>query len=453
MNTANSKRYLLAILTVTLAFNFVDRFALGLLLQNIKVDLALSDTQLGVLTGIAFALFYSVMGIPIARWADRGNRITIMSVTIALWSGALALCGLVSNFLQLLAVRVGVAVGEAGCIPPAHSLIADHFSRDERPKATASFMLGAPASVVIGYFLAGWLNEFYGWRATFLILGLPGLLLAALVRFTLREPRLRVPAASASGIGAPARREVSVASVAAPQPSIKNVFVFLWSNRTFRHLLISFSIMYFFGFGIQQWKPAFFVRSHGMTTGELGTWLALIHGLGGILGTYCGGEWAQRYAANNERLQLRFTSIAYSSFAVISGLVFLSPNRYMAFGFLALAAVGGAVAAGPLFATIQTLVPQHMRAMSIAVVYLFANLIGMGLGPLSAGALSDVLRPWAADESLRYALLILCPGYLWAGWHLWQASRSVTRDLKAAEPSPPIAIGDEDVVLDAPRNA
>jgi predicted MFS family arabinose efflux permease len=180
MKESAYKNYLLAVLLVILAFNYVDRLALGLLLQDIKVDLDLSDTQLGLLSGIAFALFYSVMGIPIARWADRGNRVTIITITTGLWSAAVALCGVAGSFLHLLLIRIGVAVGEAGCIPPAHSLIADYFTRAERPRAVARYMLGTPLSFVIGYFLAGWLNELYGWRATFLLLGLPGLGLAAL---------------------------------------------------------------------------------------------------------------------------------------------------------------------------------------------------------------------------------------------------------------------------------
>src|SRR5688500_18999239 len=190
MTESRYKQYLLAVLLVVLASNYVDRLALGLLLQDIKVDLSLSDTQLGLLSGIAFALFYSVMGIPIARWADRGNRVLIISATASLWSVMVALCGFAGSFIQLLLIRIGIAVGEAGCIPPAHSLIADHFSRAERPRAVSIYMLGTPISIIIGYFLAGWLNELYGWRATFVILGLPGVAIAALAWLTLREPRL-----------------------------------------------------------------------------------------------------------------------------------------------------------------------------------------------------------------------------------------------------------------------
>jgi MFS transporter, Spinster family, sphingosine-1-phosphate transporter len=408
-----SKHYLLAVLLVILAFNYVDRLALGLVMQDIKGELHLTDTQLGLLTGIAFSLFYSLMGVPIARWADRGDRVKIISITTALWSVAVALCGAAGSFTQLLLIRIGVAVGEAGCIPPAHSLIADTFSRAERPRAVARYMLGVPLSIGIGYFLAGWLNELYGWRATFVLLGAPGLALAALAAFSLEEPRRY------------ARKAVA-------QPgnsSLREVYGILWANSSFRHVLFSFSVMSFFGFGIQQWQPAFFIRSFGLSTAELGAWLSAIYGLGGILGTYLGGELASRYAARNEPLQLKAMSLMCCALGAISTLMYVSDNRYAAFALMSLAAVGGATSGGPMFATLQTLVPERMRAVSIALIYLVANLVGMGLGPLAAGALSDTLQPRFGEESLRYALLMLCPGYLWGGWHLWRASRTVTRDL------------------------
>lgn len=433
MQESRYKHYLITVLLVIFAFNYVDRLALGLMLQDIKVDLQLTDTQLGFLSGMAFALFYSIMGIPIARWADRGNRVTIISVTIALWSAAVAMCGMATSFVQLLLIRIGVAVGEAGCTPPAHSLIADHFSRAERPRAVARYMVGAPVSLLIGYFVAGWLNEFYGWRTTFIILGMPGLGLAVLAWLTLREPRReKLEAAKANPI---ARKESTP-----HQPSIIEVYKLLWANKTFRHLMFCVSVMYFFSYGIGQWKAAFFIRSYGLQTGELGTWFALIYGVCGILGTYWGGEWASRRAAHNEHLQLRVMALVYCSFAIVSTFIYLAPSYHLAFALMGVAAIGGGIINGPLFATIQTLVPEHMRAMSIALIYLFANLIGMGLGPLAAGALSDAFRPWAGDESLRYSLLVLCPGYLWAGWHLWCASKTVSRDLAIAhrrETTPP----------------
>lgn len=414
------KNYLLILLMVILTFNYVDRCALGIVLQDIKIDLDVTDTQLGFLTGIAFALFYSVMGIPIARWADRGNRVTVITLTTGLWSVAVGLCGLATGFLQLMLFRVGVAVGEAGCIPPAHSLIADYFSRAERPRALSIYMLGVPLSLMIGFLSAGWLNELYGWRVAFFVLGMPGLVLAVVARLTLREPRS-------------SKQTMIGCSPKTAQPSFKEVCKTLWANAAFRHLLICFSVWYFFGYGLLQWQPAFFIRSHGLQTGELGTWFALVHGVGCGVGTWLGGEWAARYAAGDERMQLSVCALAFAFFAVLSACTYLAPNHYWGFLALALANVGGSMALGPLLATIQTLVPSSMRAMSVALVYLFANLIGMGLGPVATGALSDALRPMFGNESLRYALVILSPGYFWAAWHAWLAGRTVIQDLRAAQ--------------------
>jgi MFS family permease len=426
MKDKTYKNYLIVVLMVIYAFNYVDRQALGLLLQDIKVDLALSDTQLGFLTGIAFFLFYSVMGIPIARWADRGNRVAIIAITTALWSLAVALCGFAANFIHLLLIRVGVAIGEAGCVPPAHSLIAEYFDRAERPRAVANYKLGLPLSLVVGYLVAGWLNEFYGWRATFFVLGAPGLLLALLAWLTLREPRRFRSSTTVTSV----RR---AATSPAAQPSVKEVFVTLWANVTFRQLLLGYSVLSFFNSGIGQWKPAFFMRSFGLDSGELGTWFAAIYGTAGILGIYAGGQLATRFAARNERLQLKVNSISYICFGFISVGIYLSPNPYMAIVLTGVAALGTYAGVGPLFATIQSVVPDRMRAMSIAILFLFTNLVGTGLGPLIAGVLSDALRPWAGEESLRYALMALSPGYVWGAVHYWLATKTVARDLEAAQ--------------------
>ena len=420
------KNYMLILLMIILAFNYVDRLALGLVLQDIKASFHLSDTQLGLLSGIAFALFYSLMGMPIARWADRGNRRIIISVTTGLWSVAVALCGFATNFVQLMLCRVGVAVGEAGCMPPAHSLIADYFSRAERPRAVAVYMLGSTLSMLIGYFLAGWLNELYGWQTMFRLLGLPGIVLAILAWFSLREPRrqqLTLQAPLADSAATPVQP--------APQYTITEVVMTLWNNVTFRYLWLTFSIMSFFSHGVVQWQPTFFIRTFGMRTDELGAWLTVIYGVGGALGTYLGGMLASRYARNNETLQLRATGWLYAGYGVLMAGVLLSPNKYVAIALNTLGTIGASMGSGPLFGTIQTVVPERMRAMSISLIYLLGNLIGMGLGPLAVGALSDFLAPWAGDGSLRYTLLILCPVSLWGSWYLFLAARSATRDVQA----------------------
>jgi MFS transporter, Spinster family, sphingosine-1-phosphate transporter len=429
MRPRSYKSYLLAVLMVIFTFNFADRFALGLVLDNIKADLSLSDSQLGFLSGIAFALFYSVMGIPIARWADRGNRVTIIAVTACVWSVMVATCGLASNFLQLMLIRIGVGVGEAGCIPPAQSLIADYFDRAERPRANAIYLQGSNLSMLLAYFVAGWVNEFYGWRVMFICIGLPGLALAAVAWFTIREPRVSTDPILAGSV---------IAGQPRIEPSLKDVYLTLWGNATFRHLLYAFAAWYFFAYGIMQWQPAFFMRSFGLQTGELGTWFAVVYGVGGILGMHWGGVWASRYAARNERLQLKALAVINVAFnAVLWAFIYFSHNYYVSFFWMAVSTIGGSAISAPLFAMIQTLVPQRMRAMAIASISMVANLVGMGLGPLAVGVVSDSLHPMFGQESLRYALLAFTPGYIWVSWHLWKASQTVTRDISAVPPDEP----------------
>jgi MFS transporter, Spinster family, sphingosine-1-phosphate transporter len=416
-----SKNYLLALLTVIAAFNYTDRFALGIALQNIKLDLHLSDSELGFLSGIAFALFYSVMGIPIGRWADRGDRIGIISLTAAIWSIAVALCGAAATFTQLMLIRVVVGVGEAGCVPPSLSLISDHFTRPARPRAVSIFMQGISASLAIGYIAAGWLNQLYGWRAMFVMIGLPGLGLAALARLTVADRRTP---------------ESQFIRMAGKDDSLKTVLVKIWSSPSFRHLLASCAVNWFFSYGTLQWTPSFFVRSFGLKTGPLGTWFAVVVGLGCAAGTYFGGEWATRRAISNERRQLIAMAIVTCASGICMMCVYLpvtAPHAYSAFAWLGLANLFANAVNGPQFAVFQSLVPERMRATSIAIVYLFANLVGLGLGPWAAGALSDALGGWFGHQSLRYAMLVLCPGFVWSAWHLWAASKTVMREVEALQ--------------------
>ena len=416
MHHLQYKHYLLALLTVVAAFNYLDRAVLSLLLEPIKEDLELSDSQLGFLTGFAFAVFYAVAGIPIARWADRGNRNTVITATTALWSAMVALCGLVNSYTQLLLVRVGVAVGEAGCVPPAQSLIADYFDRVERPRAMAVYWLCYPISMILGYLGGGWLAESVGWRMTFIVIGVPGVVLAILVKLTLREPRLK-------------QTKIFVVE----QPSFKVVLTTLWQQHSFRQIVTAFCLASFFGIGVVQWLPTFFIRSHGMEIGELGFWFAFAWGLCGMFGTYLGGALATRYAANKEALQMRVLAVL----CVLSGslyvMVYLLPNQYVALAFMSIIAALFAMFNGPVFSMIQSLVNDRMRSVALALTFLFANLIGFGLGPVAVGVLSDLLAPKFGQESLRYALTLFSPGYLWLAYHYWQAGNTIEADIRRVE--------------------
>jgi MFS family permease len=434
MKDSAYRKYLLTLLLLLSACNSADRLVLGLVLDDIKLDLQVTDAELGALTGMAFALFYSIVGIPLSRWADRGDRVVLISLTTALWSAAMALCGFVQTLTQLLAIRICVAVGEAGCLPSAISLIADYFTRAQRPRSVAIYLQGGALSLVLAYLVGGWLNEAYGWRRTFMLLGLPGLCLAVVAWITLREPRRARKAAhgASRGAGASGAAPAQPPGPTVPNADFREVCRTLWRLRTFRHLVTFSCVSTFFNVGIAQWQPTFFLRHYGLKTGALGTAIALVYGAGTMAGTYLGGDWASRHAANNERLQFKMMALAYAAVGISAAFIYLSNNLYWALGWVAVWSAAGTVAGAPVYATIQTIVPAGMRATSITIMMLCTNLIGLGLGPLAAGALSDAFRPWAQGESLRYVSLALSPGYLWAAWYLWRAGHTVMADLRSS---------------------
>ena len=410
------KHYLLVLLTLVAAFNYLDRFVLSLVMEPIKQEFQLSDSQLGFLSGFAFALFYAVAGIPIARWADRGNRNVIVTATTGLWSVMIVFCGVVGNFTQLLLVRVGVAVGEAGCVPAGQSLIADYFDRDERPRAMSIYWLCGPLAVIIGYLGGGWLVEYLGWRITFIVIGVPGILLALLVKFTLREPRLKQ------------KNRVIQAS-----PSFKTVLATLWKQRTFRSIVMAFSVSYFFSMGLVQWLPTFFMRTYEMGIGEVGTWFALVWGGCGLFGTFLGGILTTRYAACKEALQMQACALLFGLGGLSYVMAFLSSDKYHAMAYMAAAGIIMPMCNGATFSAIQSLVNDHMRSVALAVIFLLANLIGFGLGPLAVGLLSDLLTPTFGQESLRYALVAFSPGFIWVGFYYWKAAITIEADIQTVD--------------------
>lgn len=413
------RSYLLFLLATILALNSLDGTALGLVLPNIKSALALTDTQLGVLTGIAFSLFYSTVGIPIGRWADRGDRVKIIALTTALWGIMVMLVAAARSFDELLMVRIGVAVGEAGCVPAAYSLIGDYFPREERPRAIAKYLSGACVSSIVGYLAAGWLNSHLGWRQMFVYLGAPSVVVAPLAWWTLIEPRRT----GERSIHRPSGGE---------SPRIRYLAGVLWRNRSFRYLLATCCVNAVFGSGFAIWQASFFTRSFGLGTEELGMLFALIYGVGGIIGTYSGGYLASRFAPKNECLQLKCLAFLNAGFGIVSALIYLSGKSSVSMVLLTISVAGVALENGPVYAALQAVIPERTRAVSISVIYLLANLLGVGFGPLIVGALSDSLHPYFGAESLRYALLAMCPGFLVGGWLLWQAARSVVLDTELA---------------------
>lgn len=420
----NQKTFALVMLMLIYALGYVDRMALGVVLQSIKVDLDLTDTQLGLLTGLAFSAFYTLIGLPIARWADRGDRVAIISLSTAVWAIAVALCSMAGSFTPLLLTRMLVAIGDVGSGPPANSLMPELFSRAERPRAVGRYMLGIPIGMMGGYLAGGWLSEIYGWRMTFVIIGVPGLVLAVLAALWMHEPRrlLLRQRAEDSSIGSTETGTVS-------KPTLREVITTLARNTTFRHLLAFFSVWYFCGWAFQTWIPTFFVRSHGLSAGELGTWLAAIYGSTGLLGSLLGGEWGSRYARYDERAQFRAVAVVTPICCLLGMGALLAENHYLAFACVAVWSLGGAFMQGPVYGSMQTLVHPSMRATALTFINVIPGFIGMGLGPSAIGILSDSLQPSFGSDSLRYALLAVSPGYLWVGWHLYRASRNVTTDI------------------------
>jgi predicted MFS family arabinose efflux permease len=372
------KRYVLSMMTLVLTLNFVDRGLVGLLLQPIKEELHLSDTQLGLLTGITFGLFYATLGLPVARWADRGNRVTIASIAIGLWGVTVMSCLFVTNFGQLLAARIAAAVGESGCMPSTYSLVGDYFPAPaERTRAIAIYWLGNPLNTLLSFVVGGWLSQRYGWRETFFLMGVPGLLVAIVVKLTVAEPRLKG--------GAP--------TLVTKPPRVAEVLGALWGRRSARHLIGGIVALFTLGLGLGPWYGAFLMRSHGMGPAELGVWLGLIFGLGGSAGTWLGGYVASRWLADNEEAQMRVC--AATVIALIPGyaIFLLVPEKRYALMALVPCSIVFVFSLGPAFALLQRLVADEMRATTLAVVMLLANLIGMGVGPEVVGLLSDVFSP------------------------------------------------------------
>jgi MFS family permease len=414
-------QYALALLVVVYVFNFIDRTILTILLEDIRTELDLSDTALGFLSGIAFALFYSTLGVPIARWADRGLRTTIIALACFIWSAMTAVTGLARNFGDLALARIGVGIGEAGCSPPAHSLIADYFPVERRGTALAIYALGIPIGAAFGNLFGGWLGAEFGWRMTFVIVGVPGVALALIVRLTLHEP----PRGYSEGLAASGAAALSA-------DSLRDVLRFMLRQRSFRHMSIGAALHAFYGYGAGAFFPAFMRRVHDFPLAELGAWLAIIGFTAGVLGTYLGGALADRLGVSDRRWYMWVPALATVAAIPFAFFAYLWPDGHGALLWIVPSVLAGSMWLGPTFAMTQTLVKVHMRATASAVLLLIVNLIGMGLGPQAVGVLSDLLAPSLGVESLRYALLsVVVSCAAWSAVHYALAARTLRDDLLA----------------------
>jgi predicted MFS family arabinose efflux permease len=414
------RKYVLGLLLLVGIFNFVDRQILAILLEPIKQEFHFSDTQLGLLGGIAFAAFHVVAGIPIAWLADRYNRRNIIAIALAAWSAMTAVCGLAVGFWSLFLARVGVGIGEAGGGPPSQSLISDYFPPEKRGTALAVLGTMFPLGGLAGFLIGGWVTQWYGWRTAFLVVGIPGILLALIVWLTLREPP---------------RGHSERLDVSGPAPSIMDNVRYFARRNSFIHLCLAAALFGMAAWGGTTWVPAFFIRIHGMTPAAVGTWLALIIGISGVVGALAGGSLADRVAARKGDARWYVWIPAASLLVAVpfAFFVYLWPSPVPALLGMIVPMVLSNVFIGPTAAMIMGVAGVRRRAMASALYVLLINLIGMGLGPLAVGILSDVFGEEYGVNSLRYSLIALAViANVWAALHFLLASRHLREDLEAA---------------------
>ena len=409
------RRYVLGLLLLVMTLNYADRYLIGILLPQIKSDLALTDTQIGFLAGAAFTVFYALLGVPIASLADRRSRRKIIAWALALWSLMTCMCGLARSFLQLAVFRVLVGIGEAGCTPPSHSLVSDYFSPKERALAMAVLGLGSSLGVFLAFLIGGWITENHGWRVTLVSFGAPGILIALVVYCTLRDP----PRGHSDGV-----------QVVAKAPAIFAAFRNLWAKRTCRYMVLGGSMYGMVSTALLAWLPSFYTRTHGLDVATVGTSLAFAKALPHAAGTLLGGLLANRLAKYGAKPPIFLCAGVQVAAMPFYALVFLAANSNASFLWLIVPACVGVMQGPVLFATIQGVAEVRTRAVASALMILIINMISGIIGPQSVGVASDFLAGSLGDDALGVALLVIaivCS--LGAAGFFYLASKSVERDL------------------------
>ncbi|MEQ8690791.1 MAG: MFS transporter [Pseudomonadales bacterium] len=419
--SSNYRWYALAVLVLVFTSSHVDRQIMGILLEPIKQDLGASDTQMGFMVGLTFALFYATLGLPIAMLADRSNRRNIIAWSVTIWSAMTVACGFAQTFWQMALMRVGVGVGEAGSNPPSHSMISDMFPMSERATAMGVFAMGVNIGLLIAFLGGGWMSEHWGWRTTFVVVGVPGLLIAVLVRLTLREPERGGSEATATPESVPGFWRV--AGTMLHTPSVRNI-------------VIGGALAVFVGYGMVLWLPAFFVRSHGLSQTETGMTLALMSGVVGGLGAFTSGRLADVLAKRDVRWIPWVVTLAKLITVPFTIAFFLTADFATALWIYLIPAFLGGFYLGPGFAMLQNLMPVRMRSVAAAISLFVGNMIGLGLGPQGVGILSDVFASSYGNESLRYALMCFACLNVWAALHYFLASRTIEADLVRVSQGP-----------------
>ncbi|MGC2033423.1 MAG: MFS transporter [Steroidobacteraceae bacterium] len=408
------RSYVLLVLVIVYTFNFIDRQIVGILAVPIKAELHLTDSQLGLMGGLAFALFYTLLGIPIARMADRVSRTSIMTVALALWSLMTAVCGLTHSFGQLFMARVGVGVGEAGGVAPAYSLICDYFPAKERARALSVYSFGIPIGAALGVVLGGYITSLVSWRMAFFIVGLAGLLITPLLKSTVREPE--------RGALDPERVD------GAPAPSLFEVIAVLARKASFWGLSLGAASASMMGYGLFFWAPSFLVRSFHLTLLHASLGFGALVLVGGLIGIWFGGALADRYGAKRRAMYAYIPAIAFLATLPFYAAGVLSTTLWISFAVLLVPTALGLAWLGPVLAAVQHLVPGNMRATASALFLFINNLIGIGLGTTLIGVVSDLTRARFGSESLRYAILAGTSFYLIAALLLFFAGRKLAKD-------------------------
>ena len=393
----------LALLLIAYIFNFLDRQILGILAQPIKADLHLTDTQFGAIGGLAFAMLYSLLGIPLALLADKTSRSAVVAGSLAVWSGFTALCGTAAGFGQMFLYRLGVGVGEAGGVAASAALIADYFPPERRARAMAIYYLGVPLGLAGGTLVGAYLAQAVSWRAAFIIIGLAGVLLAPIMLLVIRDR----PGAVRHG---------------AP---VTDAFAILARKPAFWLLALASSASSLCGYGLNLWTPSVMMRSFGLDLLTTGKFLASLLLIGGCAGVFAGGWLADWLGTADRGWYARLPAIAWLISVPAWGFGLFASSLWAAWPLLLIGSAVNILWLAPVITAVQHLVPQPMRSTASASFLLINNLIGLGVGPILMGRLSDALKAAHGANSLRDAAVACLVFYLVAALLMFLATKSL----------------------------
>ncbi len=434
---STNRHYALAVLTLVYVFNFVDRQLLAILLEPIKQEFNASDTAMGLLYGFSFAVFYAGLAIPVARLADRGHRRNIVAIAAALWSGFTVLCGIATNYWQLFLFRTGVAVGEAGGVPPSQSMITDHYPPEQRSMAMAIFSSATFIGSLVAFIGGAWIAENYGWRLAFIVVGAPGILLALVLRYTTKEPE---------------RGRWDAKQLDQSEPlGFMTTLNGMWRSDAMRFILIGCAFASMAGYALGYWAPSFLIRVHGLSVVKAGAAVGIIGITCGLIGSLAGAAVCDKLAKRNRQwlLYVPALSLTLSLPLMLGFLLWPQANTFalsemtipVALGWFAIASLLGSWWAAPTYVAVQEVVPANQRTLACAILLFMMNLFGFGLGPFLVGVLSDGFSSAHGDFSIRYALAWMMSGYVIAIICYWLAGRNFD---SFVEPKPFVSTADQE---------